>query len=102
MDTSTADSLIRILLDKSRYIGERDDAAMDLGSFDEPEALDVLIQVATDVREDDMILSSCGSSIKNIWIRQGSYSLKKITVEMLNALTPEAKHECNIKIPLAD
>lgn len=72
---------------------------MDLGLYDEPEVLDALIQTAMDVNEHDMILSSCGESIRDIWIRKGSYSAAVINEGMLNKLAPEARHECNIKLP---
>jgi HEAT repeat protein len=58
---------------KSIDLGVRHDAAMDLGDYDEPRVLEALIQIATDVDENEMILDSCGSSIIEIGVRKGSH-----------------------------
>jgi hypothetical protein len=102
MNSATPDYLIRILNDKSIDLGVRDDAAMDLGTYDEPEVLDALIQVAVDVNEDELILWSCGESIKDIWLRKGSYSSQMINAELLKKLAPAARQECNINLPETD
>ncbi len=83
--------LVKILLDKSVDLAERDDAAMDLGTYNDDVALDALIKVATDHTEHEMILSSCGESIADIWLERGEYSR-----EVLNSLTIEARHEVYI------
>ena len=74
MNTSSIDYLIRVLQDKSIDIGVRHDAAMDLEIYDEPRVLEALIRAAKDAEEHEMILDSCGESIKNIWVRKGVYS----------------------------
>lgn len=99
MSTQMIDYLIQVLQDKSIDLGVRDDAAMDLGAYDEPRVLDALVQVAVDKDEDELILWSCGESIKDIWLRRGDYSRKVINAELLNKLTPAARQECNIDIP---
>ena len=60
-------ALKKILLDRKASLAERDDAAIDLGDFDDPEALDALMEIAVDPQEEDIILASCGESIALIW-----------------------------------
>ena len=91
MNESTVEYLIRILQDKSIDLGVRDDAAMDLGAYDEPQVSEVLIQIATDLEEDDMILDSCGESIREIWGRRGYYNPTE-----LDRFAPAAKSACNV------
>ena len=64
--------LISVLLDKTLDPdNDRDDAAMDLGAYDEPEALTALIQVASDPTEPHDLLEQCADSIYAIWRRRG-------------------------------
>ena len=97
MPESKLEYLTRILLDKSIGIGVRDDAAMDLGAYNDDAALDALIQIAQDQTEHDIILYSCGSSIANIWGARGQYSGK-----VLDSLAAEARQEINIDLEDAD
>jgi tetratricopeptide (TPR) repeat protein len=64
--------LVGVLLDRSARLDERDDAAMDLGTRDEPEALAALVEVASDSESDPTLLDTCGESIGEIWARNGS------------------------------
>ena len=91
MSNPPIDFLIRVLQDKSIDIGVRDAAAMDLGIYDEPRVLEALIQTAKDAEEHEMILDSCGESIKNIWVRKGIYSRAAY-----NQFTQAAKSACHI------
>ena len=91
MSTQTSDYLIRVLQDKSIDLGVRDDAAMDLGAYDEPRVLEALIQAAIDLEEDEMVSDSCGTSIMEIWGRKGSYSRA-----ILDKFAPAAKSACNV------
>lgn len=91
MNIPPIDFLIRVLQDKSIDIGVRDDAAMDLEFYDEPQALEALIRTAKDAEEHEMILDSCGESIKNIWVRKGVYS-----PAAYNQFTQAAKSACYI------
>ena len=79
-------NLISVLLDKSARIDERDDAAMDLGSFNEIEAEEALIKVVTDPDEEEMIADSAGESLSEIWERKN-----KIDTEIIKRLHPAAK-----------
>jgi hypothetical protein len=84
-------SLAKVLLDKSAPLADRDDAAMDLGAYNDDVALEVLIKVARDPTEDEMILSSCGTSIADIWYARGEGNR-----EVLDSLTKEARNEVYI------
>ena len=59
--------LMSVLLDPAAPIGDRDDAAMDLGAYDE--ALPTLVSVISTPDEDEMIIDSCAESIWEIWQR---------------------------------
>lgn len=63
--------LIAVLLDRSASISERDDAAMDLADFDEAEAVDALLAVAVDRDENTIVQDSAGTSLGEIWKRNG-------------------------------
>ena len=58
--------LISVLLDLAAPFGDRGDAAMDLGAYDEPEAERALMQVATDPAVDEDIADSCGESLGDV------------------------------------
>ena len=64
--------LVGVLLDRRARHDERGDAAMDLGAYDEPEALAALVEVASDPESDPDLLDSCGESIGEIWARTGT------------------------------
>ena len=78
--------LIEVLLDKSSSLSERDDAAMDLSEFDD--ALDILIKVASDASEAEIIQEICATSIATIWKRCGVYE-----EDIVNALPMAAASE---------
>lgn len=78
--------LINILLDNTARENERDDAAMDLGMFNDDRALAALLQVASNPHENKMILDSCGVSIGEILIKKEQYDLA-----VLDQLAPIAK-----------
>lgn len=92
------ENLIRILQDKSIDLRVRDDAAMDLGAYDESQVLEALVQTATDLKENDMILDSCGTSIMEIWGRRGYYN-----PVVFDKFAPAAKSACNVTgLPKSD
>lgn len=80
--------LISVLCDKSARLDERDDAAIDLGRFDEPEALAALVAAATDATEDNLIVGKAGESIGEIWQRTG-----RLDLGLLERLLPSAQRE---------
>jgi len=83
----TAKDYIDFLLDKENDLGGRDDAAMDLYKFDEPEVVIALVKVATDSSEEDIIIDSAGESLREIWNRNGISPPENI----INKMNPEAK-----------
>jgi hypothetical protein len=80
--------LIDILHDATARIDERDDAAIDLGRSDDPRALRILLERASDPAEDATIVTSAGESIGEIWLRRGGFG-----INLLRSLRPEAVAE---------
>ncbi len=78
--------LVNVLLDEAAREDERDDAAMDLGKFNDQRALTALLKVASNPNENEMILDSCGESIGNILVKR-----EKQEMVVLDFLTPIAK-----------
>jgi hypothetical protein len=81
-----ANGLISALLDSHAELGGRDDAAMDLGAYDDPQAFQALLTVASDPKEDEMLQDSCGESLKEICRRNANLDLS-----FVGKLTPAAK-----------
>ena len=67
------DGLISVLLDIAAPPGDRDDAAMDLGAFDEPAAEQALLKIVTTHSEDEDLIDTAGESLWEIWNRQGKF-----------------------------
>jgi hypothetical protein len=67
------EALIALLLDESAEYGDRGDAAMDLGAYDEPAAEEALLEVVLDPSEDEGIADSAGESLWEIWRRKEKY-----------------------------
>lgn len=80
------DLLIAILVDKTAREDERHDAAMDIGAYNDDRALNVLTRLASDPREDSIILDACGESLAEILVARNEF--KK---DILEGLTPTAK-----------
>src|SRR5687767_12930269 len=80
--------LIGVLLDVTASEADRDDAAMDLAAYDEPEVEDALIRVGIDLSAPRSVVASCGESLAEIWIRKG-----KLNVAALKRLRSEARDE---------
>jgi hypothetical protein len=78
--------LINILCDKTAKEDERDDAAMDLGTFNDDRALNALLQVGSNNKENETILDSCGESIAQILITR-----EEFREDILNQLSNPAK-----------
>lgn len=62
--------LISVLLDEEAELGDRDDAAMDLGGYDEAEAEEALMSVACRPGTDPLLAETCGESLGEIWSRR--------------------------------
>ena len=57
------EGLISVLRDRNARGDERDDAAMDLGSYDDVSALNAVLAVAVDPDEDDTVAAAAGESL---------------------------------------
>ena len=66
--------LISVLSDPSAEFGDRCDAALDLGAFDEPEAEMALLSVTLDHQADADLVDHAGNSLWEIWSRKGTVS----------------------------
>ena len=71
MDTDRVTLLVRLLMDRSARLDERDDAAIDLGDSDDARAIDALLEVGSDPNENDGISAKCGESLAHIAARGG-------------------------------
>ena len=87
--------LIRVLLDKSPTNFDRDDAARDLGKYDEPEAEAALVRVLNDPTTDPDLAETGAESLAEIVTRRDAPN-----VEMLQAL-PDAARETVVTTILA-
>lgn len=83
-------ALIEILLDDNISLAERDDAAIDLSNFDEDSALNALIEVAKNNKEDEVLLASCGESIAKILLRH-NIKLNRILQQLTEPARKEAE-----------
>lgn len=71
--TKQPEGLISRLLDKKAEFGDRDDAAMDLGEFDDTAAEEALTTVVQDSTEDGDIADRAGESLSEIWKRKSKW-----------------------------
>jgi len=58
--------LIEVLLDVMASEADRDDAAMDLAAYDEPEVEEALIRMGVDPSTPNSVAASCGESLAEI------------------------------------
>jgi hypothetical protein len=63
--------LIEVLTDLRADVADRDDAAIDLHGYDEPEVLTALLQVGRNKQDPEVVLESVGESIAEILLRNG-------------------------------
>lgn len=80
--------LIEIVKDKKAYEAERIDAAHALEDFDDAETLNTLFAICQDPQEDVVLISLCGESIGNVWLRNKHFDLEKY-----HSLLPAAQRE---------
>ena len=78
--------LLIVLADRAAEFGDRHDAAMDLGSYDEPEVEVALLAVASNLSEDPDIADAAGESLSEVWRRKG-----KKDPGVVAAMHPEAR-----------
>jgi hypothetical protein len=70
------EGLISVLLDVNADEADRDDAAIDLSGFNEPEAERALFLAASSPETSEMVCGSCGESLAEIWLRQGEINFE--------------------------
>ena len=75
-----------MLFDTSAELGDRLDAAMDLGLFDEPAAEQALLRIVLDASADGDLADEAGNSVCEIWSRQGKYD-----ADLVARMHPEAR-----------
>jgi hypothetical protein len=80
-------SYVDKLLDRSLGWAIRDDYAVFMIDYDEPE-VDALFRVASDPTEDDDMAESCGESVAEIWCRKGT-----LKIDCIRQLKPAALNE---------
>ena len=82
-------SLISILVDPLANLGDRDDAAMNLSSYDEPEVEQALSRIACNNLSDEELVDTCGESLAEIWCRKNRINegvLKTLREKALTSL----------------
>ncbi|MEU7330195.1 hypothetical protein [Streptomyces parvus] len=72
MSSTTAESLIQVLMNRSADVSERDDAAMDLEAFTGDAVTEALAKVVTSSDEDDLVIESALESLGGVWARDGA------------------------------
>jgi hypothetical protein len=86
--------LIKILLDPNEEdVGAKDDAALDLGEFQNDEVLDACIQAASNPNEDNGVVDLCGENIGSIWIKKNAFDL-----DLFKTLPPWARNGIMVSI----
>lgn len=82
------DQLIEILLDINARVDERDDAALDLGKYNDDRALNALLSIALDPQGESFIMDVCGESIGEIWVKRNQFD-----IELYRRMEPSARRE---------
>ena len=80
------DGLISVMFDMNAELGDRLDAAMDLGEYDEPAAEQALLRIVLDANADEDLADEAGNSVREIWSRQGKYD-----ADLVARMHPEAR-----------
>ncbi len=86
------DQLINILFDETADFAEKDDAAMDLGFYNDDRALKALELFSSNPNVDgllmELLMASCGESIAQTWVSRDQFE-----PEVYKKLNPNARHE---------
>ena len=80
--TPSREQILALAADASAEVGDRDDAILALSDFDDPEVEDVLLKIASDASEDEMLTDEAGHALWIIWDRQGKAPLPDIVARM--------------------
>ncbi|NGX47521.1 MAG: hypothetical protein K1000chlam3_00896 [Chlamydiae bacterium] len=81
------DFLIELLFDAKASLTERDEAATELGEFFDPRVINALTLKSRDLKENELILNSCGESLGSIWVNQNLFNK-----EIFQTLSGTARH----------
>lgn len=82
------DQLVKILLDSNARIDERDDAAIDLGKYNDDRALNALLSIVLNPNSEPSIMDVCGESIAEIWLRRNYFD-----ADLYQKMVPAARCE---------
>ncbi len=82
------DGLVEVLLDVNARVDETDDAAMYLGKYDDDRALNALLSIVLDPREEPFIMDACGESIAQIWTKRNYFN-----IDLYKKMAPAAQQE---------
>ncbi|OIJ15498.1 hypothetical protein BKP35_00440 [Anaerobacillus arseniciselenatis] len=63
------EKLIKLLINEKIDDATRDDCAIYLAKFIDDEVVSTLINVANDLRIEEMIRASCGETLAEIWLK---------------------------------
>ncbi len=61
--------LIQVMLDRTAYEGDREDAALQLARLSDTKAIPTLSRVALDTTESDVMRDSAAEAIARIWVQ---------------------------------
>jgi len=70
------DALIKLIFDNGASITERDEAAISLAEFSDIRTITALLSKAKDLKENELVLNSCGESLGIIWVKQNFFDEK--------------------------
>jgi hypothetical protein len=90
--TKQPEGLISVLLNRSAPGGDRDDAAMDLEYYDEPEVEEALLSVVLDHADEEIVIDSAGESLYQLWERKGKHN-----AALVASMHPSAQKFFNLK-----
>ncbi len=85
-DAPQPQGLISVLSDTKADFGDRHDAAMDLGAYDDVTAEKALVETVTDADEDEDIVDAAAESLQEIWLRKN-----KRDDELIAKMRPTAR-----------
>ena len=73
LSANRVERLAALLRDRTAPTADRDDAAIDLGDYDDPQAEAALAEVGSDATDQQVVIASCGEFLAAIWVRTGHF-----------------------------
>jgi len=80
VETGRIEALLRLVVDPTARLDERDDAAMDLAASDDPRARSVLIGIASNSASEYVLAASAGESLGEIATRTGALADEEVAL----------------------